>query len=122
MRGRASEREDGKASGRDGGKMSRPVLREVLEQAQALVAGFWNELGHLRKDVEGTGVSGSWCATGSGVVRREGEAQFAMGAEVQALGGKKRGPKGMLSERVKGVKGVMEQAKEGVKNGFRGGD
>ncbi|KAH9911872.1 uncharacterized protein B0H18DRAFT_1127893 [Fomitopsis serialis] len=107
-----------------------------LGRGAALVAGFWSELGHLRKTGEGGGVLGGWRATGTGVVKRDGEAQFAMGAEPQVLGGEKRGPKGTLSESVAErydlegkkeaaaetggqLKGVAEQAKEGVKEGVR---
>ena len=74
--------------------------------------------------------------TGTGVVKKDGAAQFVMGVELQVLSGEKRGPKGTLSgsvaERcdVEGkkaaaaeagdkLKGVAEQAKETVKGKYQ---
>ncbi|KAH8091062.1 hypothetical protein BXZ70DRAFT_994141 [Cristinia sonorae] len=71
-----------------------------LSRGPSLVAGFWSELGHLRKG--DTGFFKGWKATGTGMIKEEGNAKagakFAMGAEPQVLSGDKRGPKGTFSE------------------------
>ncbi|THH32403.1 hypothetical protein EUX98_g1751 [Antrodiella citrinella] len=71
-----------------------------LGRGPSLMAGFWSELGHLRKG--DTGVLKGWKATGTGLIKEEGNtkagAKFAMGAEPQILSGEKRGPKGTFSE------------------------
>lgn len=109
-----------------------------LSRGAALVAGFWSELGHMqkRRSTDAGGLFGGWRATGTGVVKKDGAAQFAMGAEPQVLSGEKRGPKGTLSDSVAErcdvegkkaaaaeagdkLRGVAEQAKEGAKEGVR---
>ncbi|KZT63810.1 hypothetical protein DAEQUDRAFT_770247 [Daedalea quercina L-15889] len=107
-----------------------------LGRGAALVAGFWSELGHLRKGTGGGGLFGGWRATGTGIVKKDGDTHFAMGAEPQVLSGEKRGPKGTLSDPVaerydlegkkdaaaegaERVKGVAEQAKESMKEGVQ---
>lgn len=71
-----------------------------LSRGASVVAGFWSELGHLRKSE--TGLLKGWMATGTGLIKEEGNAKpgakFAMGAEPQVLSGEKRGPKGTFSE------------------------
>ncbi|OCH86793.1 hypothetical protein OBBRIDRAFT_204740 [Obba rivulosa] len=98
-----------------------------LGRGTSLVAALWSELGHLRR-TEGGLLSG-WSATGTGVIKEDNGAQFAMGAEPQVLSGEQHGPKGTFSEpladrmdvdsKVEGAAGVAEQAKETVKEGAR---
>jgi len=102
-----------------------------LGRGASLVAGFWSELGHLRKG-DG-GLLTGWTATGTGLIKKDGESQFAMGAEPQVLSGEKHGPKGTFSDSVaeryeleqveedmaEETRGVAEQAKESVKEGVR---
>ncbi|TCD68513.1 hypothetical protein EIP91_010569 [Steccherinum ochraceum] len=111
-----------------------------LSHGPSLVAGFWSELGHLRKGE--TGLLKGWKATGTGLIKDEGNtkpgAKFAMGAEPQVLSGEKHGPKATFSEPlaekaqrkademdvdVEGTKqqakGVVEQGKEMMKEGVR---
>lgn len=107
-----------------------------LNRGAALVAGFWSELGHMQKRGGSGGVFSGWQATGTGIVKKDGEVQFAMGAEPQVLSGDKRGPKGTLSDSLAErydlegkkeaaaetgdkLKGIAEQAKESVKEGVR---
>ncbi|KAI0826244.1 hypothetical protein BC629DRAFT_1578653 [Irpex lacteus] len=81
---------------------------EVFEDAglgrgASIVAGWWSELGKLSRG-EG-GLFTGWKATGTGLIKDEGnvrsDAVFAMGAEPQVLSGEKRGPKGNFSESLK---------------------
>lgn len=110
-----------------------------LPRGPSLVAGFWSELGHLQKG--DTGLFKGWKATGTGIIKEEGNekdgAKFAMGAEPQILSGEKRGPKGTFSEPLAEkmganadaeglaesakdqVKGVAEQAKQTVRDGVQ---
>ncbi|PCH36984.1 hypothetical protein WOLCODRAFT_20866 [Wolfiporia cocos MD-104 SS10] len=98
-----------------------------LGRGASLIAGLWSELGHLRNG-EG-GLLGGWAATGTGIVRRDRDVQFAMGAEPQVLSEEKHGPKGTLSAevadrmdvdaQVEGVKDAAEQVREGAKEGVR---
>jgi hypothetical protein len=83
---------------------------EVFEDAglgrgAALVAGWWSEIGKLSRG-DG-GLFQGWKATGTGLIKDEGNARsdavFAMGAEPQVLPGEKRGPKGNFSESLKEV-------------------
>ncbi|GJE93419.1 hypothetical protein PsYK624_095780 [Phanerochaete sordida] len=71
-----------------------------LPRGAALVAGFWSELGKLSRG-EG-GLLKGWKATGTGLIKDEGnvraDAVFAMGAEPQVLSGEKRGPKGNFAD------------------------
>ncbi len=118
------------------------VRAEVFEDAglargQALAAGWWSELGRLRR-MHG-GLAAGWRATGSGVMRDAGgAAEIAIGVEPQVLGPEKHGPKGTLAqpmserareagvsadisrESVEGAaKDVVGKAKEGAKAGLR---
>ncbi|KAI8989201.1 hypothetical protein BD414DRAFT_415141 [Trametes punicea] len=98
-----------------------------LPRGASLVAGFWSELGHLQKG-EG-GLFSGWKATGTGIIKDDKGAQFAMGAEPQVLSGEKRGPKGNFSEPlgeredvqagVEQAKSVAEQLKETAKDKAR---
>ena len=102
-----------------------------LPRGASLVAGVWSELGHLQRVGEG-GLFSGWKATGTGVIKSDKEATFAMGAEPQVLSGEKRGPKGTFADsvgermgtetqvdldaKVAQAKGVAEQAVETVKD------
>jgi len=81
---------------------------EVFEDAglgrgAALVAGWWSEMGRLSRG--DAGLLKGWKATGTGLIKDEGnvrpDAVFAMGAEPQVLPGEKHGPKGNFSESLK---------------------
>lgn len=108
-----------------------------LTRGPSLVAGFWSELGHLQKG--DTGFFKGWKATGTGLIKDEGNArpnaQFALGTEPQILPGEKRGPAGNFSEPIADkvdvdvdaegaaedaknkAKGVVQQAQSKVKEG-----
>ncbi|KAI0071485.1 hypothetical protein K474DRAFT_1668982 [Panus rudis PR-1116 ss-1] len=110
-----------------------------LSRGPSLVAGFWSELGHLRRG-EGGLLSG-WKATGTGLIKEDGNAKdgakFAIGAEPQILPGEKRGPIGNFSEPLAdkidanvdaqglaegsrdAVKDVATQAKDKVQQGIQ---
>ncbi|EKM57069.1 uncharacterized protein PHACADRAFT_119248 [Phanerochaete carnosa HHB-10118-sp] len=100
-----------------------------LPRGASLVAGFWSELGKLSRG-EG-GLLKGWKATGTGLIKDEGNARgdavFAMGAEPQVLSGEKRGPKGNFSESVKErvaaemdrAKELAGEAKEQIKEGYQ---
>ncbi|EMD36643.1 hypothetical protein CERSUDRAFT_136886 [Gelatoporia subvermispora B] len=102
-----------------------------LGRGTSLVAALWSEIGHLRRG-EG-GLFSGWKATGTGVIKEDKGAQFAMGAEPQVLSGEQRGPRGTFAEPLadrmdvdskvqgakEGVTGVAQQAKETVKEGVR---
>ncbi|RPD60459.1 hypothetical protein L226DRAFT_461468 [Lentinus tigrinus ALCF2SS1-7] len=99
-----------------------------LPRGASLVAGVWSELGHLQRMSDG-GLFTGWKATGTGVIKSDKNATFAMGAEPQVLSGEKRGPKGNFADSVQDrmdtdvdldakvaqAKGVAEQVKETVK-------
>ncbi|KAI0795838.1 hypothetical protein C8Q75DRAFT_744066 [Abortiporus biennis] len=72
-----------------------------LSRGPSIIAGFWSELGHLRRQ-EGASLLHGWKATGTGLIKDEGNAKpgakFAMGAEPQVLSPEKRGPLGTFSE------------------------
>lgn len=74
-----------------------------LGRGASLVAGTWSEMGKLSRG-KGGFLKG-WKATGTGIIKDEGnvrgDAVFAMGAEPQILSGEKRGPKGNFSKPVK---------------------
>jgi hypothetical protein len=74
-----------------------------LPRGASLVAGMWSELGKLSRG-EG-GLLKGWKATGTGLIKEEGNARgdavFAMGAEPQILSGEQRGPKGTFSDTVR---------------------
>ena len=105
-----------------------------LPRGASLVAGVWSELGHLQRMGEG-GLFSGWSATGTGVIKSDKEATFAMGAEPQVLSGEKRGPKGTFAKsaeqraeeapdaNVEGAmvdaQGIAKQAKETVKGKVR---
>ncbi|KAI0701974.1 hypothetical protein BC835DRAFT_1322062 [Cytidiella melzeri] len=83
---------------------------EVFEDAglgrgASLVAGWWSEMGKLSRG--DSGLLKGWKATGTGLIKDDGNARsdavFAMGAEPQVLPGEKRGPKGNFSESLKEV-------------------
>ena len=99
-----------------------------LPRGASLVAGFWSELGHLRRTQERTAsLLSGWKATGTGVVKedRERDVQFAMGVEPQVLPGEKHGPKGTFAEGfgeredVAQVRGVVEQVRATAKEKVR---
>lgn len=99
-----------------------------LPRGASLVAGFWSELGHLRRTQERTAsMLSGWKATGTGLVKedKEGDVQFAMGVEPQVLSGEKRGPKGTFAESlgergdVAQAEGVVEQVKETAREKMR---
>ncbi|KAI1786208.1 hypothetical protein LXA43DRAFT_1111273 [Ganoderma leucocontextum] len=97
-----------------------------LPRGASLVAGFWSELGHIRRTQDRTAsLLSGWTATGTGVVKDDKDVQFAMGVEPQVLSGEKRGPKGTfaesLGEREEGEEamGVVEQVKEMAKEKVR---
>ena len=96
-----------------------------LPRGPSLIAGFWSELGHLQKGE--TGLFKGWKATGTGLIKEEGNAKdgakFAIGAEPQVLSGEKRGPKGTFSEPPAdkvdtdvAVGGLAEDARDQVKS------
>ncbi|OSC96932.1 hypothetical protein PYCCODRAFT_1481665 [Trametes coccinea BRFM310] len=107
----------------DVGRRAEVFADTGLPNGASLVAGFWSELGHLQKG-EG-GLFSGWKATGTGIIKDDQGAQFAMGAEPQVLSGEKRGPKGTFAEplaeredvqgKVQQAKGVAEQVKESAK-------
>lgn len=74
-----------------------------LPRGASLVAGMWSEIGRLSRGE--SGLLKGWKATGTGLIKDEGntrsDAIFAMGAEPQVLDGEKRGPKGNFSESLK---------------------
>lgn len=83
---------------------------EVFEDAglgrgASLVAGWWSEFGKFSRGERG--LFKGWKATGTGLIKDEGntrsDAVFAMGAEPQVLSGDKRGPKGNFSESLKDI-------------------
>ncbi|TFK87277.1 hypothetical protein K466DRAFT_117691 [Polyporus arcularius HHB13444] len=70
-----------------------------LPRGASLVAGMWSELGHLQRISDG-GLFTGWKATGTGLIKSDKNATFAMGAEPQVLSGEKRGPKGSFADSV----------------------
>ena len=105
-----------------------------LPRGASVVAGAWSALGHMRRTC-GSGPFAGWRATGTGVIRDDDGAQFAMGAEPQVLSGEKHGPKGTFAKSTAqraeeapdaNVEGAMadaqsiaKQAKETVKGKVR---
>ncbi|KAI0684681.1 hypothetical protein C8T65DRAFT_748562 [Cerioporus squamosus] len=99
-----------------------------LPRGASLIAGVWSELGHLQRISDG-GLFTGWKATGTGLIKSDKDATFAMGAEPQVLSGEKRGPKGNfadsigdrmdkdvdLNAKAAQAKDVAVQAKETVK-------
>ncbi|CAL1703049.1 unnamed protein product [Somion occarium] len=93
-----------------------------LSRGPSLVAGFWSELGHLQKGE--SGLLKGWKATGTGLIKEEGNAKagakFAMGAEPQVLSGEKRGPMGTFSEpladKANGNGGLAEGTQDAAKD------
>ena len=111
-----------------------------LSRGPSMIAGFWSEMGHLKKGR--VGLFKGWKATGTGFIKDEGNikpgSKFALGAEPQVLWGEKHGPKGTFSEPIaaqelgpgataeefaegaqEAIKGVAASAKEEVKAAIR---
>lgn len=96
----------------DAGRRAEVFEDTGLPRGASLVAGVWSELGHLQRRKERSFFSG-WKATGTGIVKDDKDAQFAMGAEPQVLSGDKRGPKGTFADSVDAdVQGKLEDAKD----------
>ena len=103
-----------------------------LGRGPALASAWWSEIGRMQRTHGGPFLG--WRTTGSGIVRNGGDAKVALGAEPQALGPEKHGPKGTLAQPLKerardiGVSAegsadvgedVLMQAKEGLKVGIK---
>lgn len=96
-----------------------------LSRGPSLIAGFWSEMGHLKKGR--VGLFKGWKATGTGLIKDEGNikpgSKFALGAEPQVLSGEKRGPKGTFSQPILGEElgadATAEQFAEGTKDALK---
>ncbi len=96
-----------------------------LSRGPSVIAGFWSEMGHLKKGR--VGLLKGWKATGTGLIKDEGNikpgSKFALGAEPQVLSGEKHGPKGSFSQPIfaeaLGVDATAEEFAEGAQEAFR---